>query len=288
MPWALLMSTAAAVLSTCVTLAAALSQENGAAASDPLKAYVGTWVATNPGESTPFLILTLSEAGGVLTGTMSPFTVGGVRDRSIVWRPLPYADTQISDLRISDSSLSFYWIGDPPLHGGHVKFVAEGTEVASIDIPMPQEETSRIFADNPGLSRLSPTIPLRRKGATSSNYEQEVSSHDWGEQSTADLINQSEFQYKLDHGVYADYLTLLHSGQLERTKGFNFTGVLIDLGSETDPFPGHVIRLVVSSDGSSYQVSIEWKASADCGAALSTDQTGVVSESHTGECKTSK
>ena len=213
-PSALLMGTAFAVLTTSVTLAAALSQKNGVTAFDPLKAYVGTWVATNPGESAPFLVLRLREASGALTGTVSPFTVGGVRDRSIVWRPLPYADTQISDLRISDSSLSFHWIGDPPMHGGDVKFVAEGTDVAYINIPISQEEASRIFADNWGLGGLSPTIPLRREGAKSSKYRQKVPAHDWAEQSTTVLINQSEFQYKFDHGVYGDYLALLHSGQL--------------------------------------------------------------------------
>lgn len=282
------MSTAVAVLTTSVTLAAALSQENGVTAYDPLKAYVGTWVATNPGESTPFLVLTLSEANGVLTGTMSPFTDSGVRNGKIVWRPLPYAETPISDLKISDSNLLFHWVGDPPLHAGDVKFVAEGTDVAYIDIPLSQKETSRILADNRGLRELSPTIHLRREGATSGEYQETVSAQDWGEESTTVLINQAEFQYKFDHGVYADYLTLLHSGQLGRTKGFNFTIVPIDLNSETDPFPGHVVFLLVSSDGNSYFLQIKWRVSADCSALFSSDQTGVMTESRTGECATSR
>jgi hypothetical protein len=274
-----------ASITAFVTLAAAFTQTKGAAAFGPLSAYVGTWIATNPGESTPFLVLTLSEANGALTGTMSSFTEGGAHNGTLIWRPLPYAETEISDLRISDSSLWFHWVGDPPLHGGDVKFVAEGTDVASINIPISEEEWNRIFANNWGLGGASPTIRLRREGAKNDEYPGNGSLKDWGESTAVlRLINQAEFQYKLDHGMYADYPTLLHSGRLERTKGLNFTAVPIDLRSEVDPFPGHMIRLKVSTDGSSYQISIEWKASADCDAALSSNQTGVATGSHTSEC----
>lgn len=144
-----------------------------------------------------------------------------------------------------------------------------------------------MFADNRGLRELSPTIHLRREGATSGEYLQTVSPHDWKEESMTALVNQAEFQYKFDHGVYADYLTLLHTGQLGRTNGFNFIIAPIDLRSETDPAPGHVVRLMVSSDRSSYFLQIKWKVSADCSALYSSDQTGVMTESHTGECAAS-
>jgi len=266
-----------------VILAAAFGQTIPTTTFDPLSGYVGTWIATNPFETTPFLILRLSAANGALTGTMSRFTVKSARNGEITWRALPYAAAEISDLKTSDSSLWFHWVGEPPLLGGEVKFVAEGTDVAYINIPISQEEANRIVANYRGLYSLSPTIELRREGAAASEHSPRRSK-DWKEQLTAALINQAEFQYRFDHGIYGDYLTLMRSGQLGRTMAFNFTIVPIDLNSETEPFPEHVIRLVVSPDGAAYQLSIEWKLSGSCIASFLSDQTGVVTESHTGDC----
>ncbi len=112
------------------TVAPAMAQTKQDTKFDPLRAYVGTWVATNPNESNPFLVLRLSEVNGVLTGTISHFTIGGIRNGGPVWSPLTYAETSISDVKASDSGLGFKWSGDPPFHGGDVDFRAEGNNVA--------------------------------------------------------------------------------------------------------------------------------------------------------------
>ncbi len=221
---------------------------------------------------------------GLLTGTISHFTIGGIRNGGPVWSPLTYAETPISDVNLSDSCLGFVWSGDPPFHGGDVKFVAEGTDVAYINIPMSEEEMKGIYADHWGLAGLSPTIPLHREGETENENLQQDSADDWKVTFTAKLVNEAEFQYRADHGVYADYMTLLHSGQLERTRGINWTIVPINLKSEIDPLPGHVIRVVVSPDGGSYRLSIMERTSAECPSGFFSDETGVIVKRQVGEC----
>jgi hypothetical protein len=219
---------------------------------------------------------------------MSHFTNAGIHSGELLWSRFPYTATPVSDLKPGNSGFSFDWIGDPPLHGGEVKFIAEGTDVAYINIPISQDEGSRIFADHWGLGGLSPTIRLQRAGTGGSENLQGGSA--WGSKqiATARLITEAEFQYKADHGVYARYLNLLHSGQLQSTKESNWTIVPITLQSETDPLPGYVVHVMVSLDGGSYQLSIMEKASSDCSSAVFSDQTGVITEKHNGQCAASR
>ena len=272
------------------TSAPARAQTTGAATFNPLKAYVGTWVATNPNESTPFLVVKIEESNGKLTGTMSHFKIAGIRNGALNLIPLTDAETPVSDLVVAnvDASLLFTWSGDPPFHGGRVAFVAQGTSVAYINIPISAEESKKIWADNWGLARLSPTIRMRRE-PEAGNENQDASSPegmspaDWKITTPAELINEAEFQYRFAHGIYADYATLLHSGQLTKTGG-RFTVMPMNLQSEDDPLPGYLLRLLVSPDGSSYRLSIHEKASTDCGSGFFSDETGVIFKGHTAEC----
>jgi len=283
LPGMLLVAIAFARLVTLVAFAAPPRQTIGTAASDPLSGYVGTWIATNTGETSPFLVLKLSEADGALTGTISRFTVKGLRNGQIAFKPLPQPVDQISYVKISDNGdLSFRWIGDPPFDAGDVEFVAEGTDVAYInDLPISQEAVGRVFVGYWGLGAFYPTVQLHREGTTSSEHQ--TVSNDWEEDAAARLINQAEFLYKSHRGVYVDYPSLLRSGELEQSRD-NFTIVSLGFHSEADPFPGHVIRLVVPQDGAAYQLSIAWKPCASCSASLTSDQTGVVTERYTGDC----
>jgi hypothetical protein len=99
----------------------------------------------------------------------------------------------------------------------------------------------------------------------------------------ARLINTAEAQYKFTNGRYADYSTLLHSGQLKETDGHEFKISPRNLESETDPLPGYRLRLLIPSDASSYQLSIREKT-ADCGRGLFSDETGVIFEGQPVKC----
>lgn len=248
---------------------------------DPASAYAGKWVATNPGEDTPFLILTLTDTGGKMAGTMSAFTTGDVVHGKLRWVPLPYAPTEIGNVRITetvgDLSLSFDWVGDLPLHGGEVTFVAEGTDLAYINLPISEEESGRIFADHWGLGGMSPTIPLRRESTARSEKTSEFATADGRESLFAGQINEAEFQYKFDHGVYGDYPTLLASGQVKRGRRKINIDPRVDLSE-------HEVHLAVMPGGDSYQLMIEWKPSVTCSVRLASDQTGVIGETRTGAC----
>lgn len=281
-PRMLLMGIALVGFTAWITFAPAAAQTVGTPAFDSLGGYVGTWIATNPGETSPFLVLKLTETSGALTGTMSRFTVGGQPRGHIIFRPLPQPADQISDLKISRGDLSFHWVGDPPFHGGDVEFFAEGTDVAYINLPISQDESERIFVDNWGLGGLNPTIALVREGTVSGKVQQ-TGFRDFRVESSASLINEAEFLYKSEHGLYADYRSLLRSGDLEERAG-HFLLLSLQLHTEADPFPGHTVGLVVSQNGAAYQLSIEWKPSASCRASLTSDQRGILDETGTGDC----
>ena len=148
-------------------------------------------------ETLPFLVLKLTETGGALTGTMSRFTVGGHSgEGGYQSLPLPQPADQISDLKVSDSDLSFHWVGDTPFHGGDVLFVAEGTDVAYIMLPISEEESERIYADNWGLGGLYPTIALLREGTSKLVSNRQTGSSDWRQiEPTARLINRMPSSY---------------------------------------------------------------------------------------------
>lgn len=265
---------AAGALATYFALTVAMAQSRPAGKFDPLSTYVGTWVATNPGESAPFLVLRLSVVNAELQGTMSHFKIGGVRNGELVLSPLTFAESPISDLNLSDSGLWFVWGGDAPFHGGKMRFIAEGTNVASLNLFMNPGEGEEIFAHNKGLRGLPPRIQLHREGTVGSQDQLRDPADDWKPLATVWLINEAEVQYRFDHGVYADYATLLNSGQLERTGGHNWTIVPVNLQSKSEPLPGYVIRLDLSPH--SYKMSIVGKTSANCTFGLFSNETGVV------------
>jgi hypothetical protein len=99
----------------------------------------------------------------------------------------------------------------------------------------------------------------------------------------ARLINTAEAQYKFANGHYADYRTLLYSGQLKQTVEHEFTLSPGHLESEADPLPGYLVRLSLAADAGSYQLSIREKA-GDCGVGLFTDETGVIMEGRVAGC----
>lgn len=283
---AYLVSMVAGGIVATVAPSPALAQTNRAGTFDSLEAYVGTWAATKPNEKTPFLVLKLRESDGKLTGTMSHFKIGVTPDpdNTVIGSPLATPESPVSDLKVGEGGLSFAWSGDPPLHGGQVKFVAEGKNVAYMNIPVSSEELKMIISGSPGTNGFLPTIRMRRETEAGNESQQGSATEKWKGAFTARLINEAESQFRFDHGIYADYPTLLRSGQLKKTGGFNFTIVPINLQSATDPLPGYLIRLLVSRDGSSYRLSIQEKTSADCASGFFSDETGVIFDGHTAEC----
>jgi hypothetical protein len=198
----------------------ASGQTNHASTYDPLKAFVGTWTAKNPNETKPYLFLKVSESHGKLTATISHFKMGVVGNGKIFGDPGMPGESSLADLTVSSGDLEFVWAGDPPLHGGQAKFVLEGTEVACLLISVSEEESLKMMADNHARG-FNPIIWMRRLGDTAPapNSEAEASRST----AMAMLINTAEEQYRFTHGNYADYPTLVRSGQLEKTAGHEFT-----------------------------------------------------------------
>jgi len=257
---------------------AAVAQTNRPSAYDPLNAFVGTWTAKRPGETTPFLVLKLRESDGKLTGTMDHFKLAVIGNGTITGTP-EIGEHPVADLTIRNGDLGFEW-GEPPLAGDEAKFVLEGAKKAMIVLMVSAKEIQKIMADNPKARGFNPVIYVSREERTDTDSQgkAEGSPEKWQVGMLVVLINTAEAQYKFAHGVYADYATLLRSGQLKDTGGREFTVLPGNLQSETDPLAGYRLRLLVSPDGSSYQVSIQEKT--DCGTGLFSDETGVVFEGH--------
>ena len=253
----------------------ALAQTNRASAFDPLGAIVGTWAATKPNENTPFLVLKLSESDGKLFGTISHFKIGVVGNGRIIGSPLNTAESPVSDLTVREGQVFFTWRGDPPLHGGQARFVVQGTEIAYLLIPVSAEEMQEIMSDNPGASGLAPIIWMRHESEAGNEKQQESATEKWEVTTVVSLINTAEFQYRFANGIYADYPTLIRSGQLQKTRG-QFTVMPKTVQSVSDPLPGYLIRLVVTPDGRSYQLSIQEKTFADCALGIFSDETGII------------
>jgi hypothetical protein len=266
-----------------IAVSPAPAKTNQASAFDPLRAFVGTWVATKPNESTPYLVLKLKESDGKLAGTISHFKIGVVGDGRIIGSPLPAAESPVSDVIVKDGEVEFSWDGDPPLHGGPVRLVVQGTKVAYLLISVSAEEMERITSDSPGASGFAPILWMRRN-PDARNAKQEGAGEKWEVTTTARLVNAAEFQYKLAKRIYADYPTLVRSGKLRNTAMRQFTLVPRTLQSVTDPLPGYVLHLLVSADGSSYQLSIRQKTAADCSQGVFSDETGIVFDGRSAEC----
>ena len=259
--------------------APALAQTNEASRYDPLNAFVGTWTANRPGESAPFLVLKLHESDGKLSGTMNHFKLAVIRSGTISGNP-GIGESAVADLTVRNGDLGFVW-GEPPLAGDEAKFVLEGTKKAMIVVMVSAGQMQKIMADNPNASGFNPVIYVsREEGTDTDNQRQAESSPEkWKVGGLVGLINTAEAQYKFAHGTYANYATLLHSGQLKETGMREFTNTPRNLPSETDFLPGYRLRLLLSQDGSSYQLSIQEKT-ADCGTGLFSDETGVIFEGH--------
>src|SRR5208283_11431 len=195
-------------------------------------------------------------------------------------------ETPIADLIIGDGDLRFVW-GEPPLDGDEAKFVLEGTKKGQVVIMVSPEQMRKIMADNPGASGFNPVIYVSREAETEDEKHTERSAEKWETRTMMGLINTAEAQYKFAHGVYANYATLLRSGQLKKAGGREFTLLPRNLQSETDPLPGFRLRLLISRDGSSYQLSIQ-ERTTDCGTGLFSDETGVIFEGHVLDARQSR
>lgn len=273
----------AAVTAQIVSQPPAVAQTKRVTSFDPLDAFVGTWTATKPNDNIPFLVLRLIESDGKLTGTMSHFNAAVGHDGWIVGSPLMTPESQVSDLAVTEGVITFMWSGAPPLHGGEVTLIVEGTKAAYLMIPVSTEEMIKIMSDSPGARGLSPAIRLRREPEVE-NVKQESSGQKWEAMVMAKLINAAEFQYKFKNGIYADYPTLVRTGELQKMAERRVTLYPKTLNSETNPLPGYLVRLLVSPNGISYQFSIQQKTSVECAPGLYGDETGVVFEAHPRGC----
>jgi len=266
-------------------------QSRSVAHFDPLDAFVGTWVATNPGEQTPYMILRIEERGGKLAGSMNRFRFAiGRKGMPVGREPMP-GDVSLPDLKLYSGDVGFTWRVNPPFEGAPAHFVAEGTELAMLVFIVGEPAICRIMAENPGANAFNPVVslrrvsrnPLHRPARSDVTSIPEWISGDWQVPFMARLINTAEVQYRMKHGVYADYLTLLKSGQLEYTGNHDFTLVPGNLrkgsaAAESDPLPGYSLRLALSADRNTYRLLIHPKAMTTCRSDLVTDETGIVTE----------
>lgn len=265
------------------------TQTRSVARFDPLDAFVGTWVATNANEQTPYMILRVEERGGKLAGSMNRFrfAIGG--KGMPVGREPAAGEVSLPDLKLYGGDIGFTWRVNPPFEGLQTQFVAEGTELAMLVFLVPGPAISRIMAENPGANAFNPVISLRRVSRNPLHQPTpgDVTSvppwipGDWQPPFMAQLINTAEVQYKMKHGVYGDYLTLLRSGQLEYTGNHDFTLTPGNLRrgralAESDPLPGYSFRLALSADKKAYRLSMRPKAMTTCRDDVMTDETGIV------------
>jgi hypothetical protein len=251
----------------------AQAQTNQVSAYDPLKVFVGTWTAKKPNESIPYLFLKLKENDGQLTGIISHFNIGS---RS----PGQPGESPITDLRVTSGELTFTWRGDPPLHEVHARFVLAGTQVAHLILVLSKGDLPIIRAESPGVSGMNPAFSMRREveGAGLAPAGGEKAARPWEAPFLARLINTAELQYQISNRVYADYPTLVRSGQLQETGRRDFTILPGSVQSETDPLPGSLVSLRVSADKGSYQLLIREKTSTACERSLFSDESGIISE----------
>ena len=261
--------------------APALAQTRRVSAYDPLNAFVGTWAATRPGENVPFLLLKLQESDGKLTGTMSHFKIGVIGNGTVIGTP-KIGESTLAKLTLGQGDLRFVW-GEPPLDGDEARFVLEGTTKAQLVISVSAEHIQRVMSDSPGASGFDPVIYMARAAETDDEKQTRSPVEKWEVGMMARLINTAEAQYKFAKGRYADYATLLSSGQLKDTGGREFTLLPGNWRSESDPLPGYRLRLLMSSDGGSYELSIR-DETADCATALFSDETGVIFEGPARDC----
>lgn len=269
------------------------AQSNIGTRHDSLEAFVGDWTATNADERSPYLTITLKERDGKLVGTMTRCSLRVVGSGTLVGDQRMPGELVISDLTVNRGDLFFTWTMNSPFQGSQARLVLEGTRIAPLILLVSADANRKIVAANPTASGLNPVIPLSRapesaqatRAGGDATTNRPSTSQNWEVGSMARLINIAEVQYKAAHGQYADYPTLLGSGQLRETGAHEFTvlpGNLRQGGSaaEADPLPGFSFRLSVSADKQSYGLSMRERATRVCAYEVFTDDTGIISETH--------
>jgi hypothetical protein len=257
-----------------------ISQQNP---TDRLDAFVGTWTATAPGAQTPFLVLQLRESDGKLVGTASHVKLGVIGHGPIMIGTPEPGESAIAVSWTGDAEFAFQWDSDPILRGNVVKFMVQGKRKAQLVIGFQSPEQGKRFMDeNPGVGGVDPVITVYREGASEGPKWDRAK---WESRLMATLINTAEAQYKFAHGLYADYATLVQSGQLESTDRREFKWKPPNISSTADPLPGYSVRLVMEPDGSSYRLFILEKNN-ECGANWFSDETGIiVGRGRAGDCR---
>jgi hypothetical protein len=95
---------------------------------------------------------------------------------------------------------------------------------------------------------------------------------------TVRLINTAELNEQHAHGKFVSFSQLTTTGTLQTTAKerpqFGSVYSLLNLQDQSELIPGFATDVVVSSDGSLYKLSFVEKAK--CGAALFTDQNGII------------
>jgi len=264
------------------TAASALAQTQPT--YDPLQEFVGTWTAITRGQSSPYLSLQFKEGDGKLTGTTTHFKMKVIARGEISGSPEP-GESPLLDLKVSGGDLGFVWEGESHMQTVRAKFVLQGTQRALLVLVLPAETVTKIMKENPGAAGFNPVIALKRETGTGNAIQAGNPVEPWQATFMARLINTAEAQYKFANGHYADYRTLLDSGQLKQTVQHEFTLSPGDLESEVDPLPGYRLRLSLAPDAAFYQLSIVEKT-GNCGAGLFTDETGVILEGRAVGCAT--
>jgi hypothetical protein len=273
---------------TLLTLGGALAEQtqtNPASSYDPLQAFVGTWTATNPNETAPYMSLKFEETNGQLTGTISHFKIAVARSGRLLGTLVDAGTSPIANIQVSHGDLDFVWAGAAPWPSGPAKFCIEGTSRARVIFLLNSDGMKQILAAYPGLGAMNPVILVSRESKSEAAPQASATSEKWIPEFMARLINTAEAQYKYEHGNYADYAMLVHSGQLADTDSREFK-IQPELfhSSEADPLPGYDFRLSLASDSKSYQLSIVEKAAMPCGTNLFSSETGLIFQGRPGDC----
>jgi hypothetical protein len=253
---------------------------------EQLQTFVGTWIAKTTGESAPYLVLKFKETNGALTGSTTHMRIALTGKGKITGSPARPGESSLDNLTIWGSDLSFTWNGEARFPGIQARFVVKGTQQALLVIALRPEDTQqvqKIMKENPGTSGFTPVIALSRETEAAHEMRKESPTERWEVTFMAAFINTAEAQYKFKNGRYADYATLLHSGQLKETLGHEFHIAPDSYESETDPLPGYHLRLLIPPDAGSYQLFIREKTQ-DCGMGIFTDETGAIFEGNAADC----
>jgi hypothetical protein len=103
-------------------------------------------------------------------------------------------------------------------------------------------------------------------------------------------INTAELDYKIKHGTYAMFETLLVSVQfletnLQETARNEPQFAHVKLSSGPEIFPGWRLRLDLVDDGKGYDVLLEDATDNTCGYSAGSDERGVIRQSKAIDCE---